>query len=64
MFCKHEWVVLVDKLVPSLTERLAIIFRGSPEPWSVNMDNERAGKSITILACKSCGAINKTVEDV
>lgn len=64
MSCKHEWVVLVDKLVPSLAERISTIFRSSPEPFTINVDNKALGKSITIMACKKCGAIDKTIEDV
>jgi hypothetical protein len=60
IFCKHKWEVMVDKLVPSMVERILQISPGRV----IDGPGDMRGFSITILSCQKCGAINKTVVSV
>lgn len=59
MFCRHEWEVLVNESMPSAYEQM------TKNALVTDMKAANvfyfAKKHIVILACKKCGAINKTV---
>ena len=56
--CKHDWEVIVDKLLPSAYEQSKEKVRAVSVLDTRNIFNKT---SITILRCKKCGALDKTV---
>ena len=59
--CKHEWEKVSEVVLPSPFEQMKetdLVERLMKAP-SVNF----VKKFILVLACKKCGAINKTVEE-
>lgn len=62
MFCKHDWTVLSDKVTKSGFEIMA-----ETHEVKINANTSTCildRKSITIVACKKCGAIKKFVTEV
>jgi len=58
MFCKHDWKVLSDKVIPATFSMDNIKkFEGR------GYDSLFVKKSVTICACKKCGKIKKFVTD-
>jgi len=59
MRCKHDWEVVVDKVLPSGVEEAQKhgIIRMKSAPGDFFRKT-----SITILKCKLCGKLDKTVE--
>ena len=55
MFCKHKWVVLVEKTLPAAVDPVEVLKQG------VRCSGELLQKThIVILACEKCGALDKT----
>jgi len=59
MKCNHKWIVLVDKVLPSAWEQMGQMTDRLAEVKAAMLTK----KSITILACEKCGAIDKTIEE-
>lgn len=59
MRCKHDWEVVIDKVLPSGFEQM----KDSLAPGNLKVSSNMFCKtSITILKCKLCGKLDKTVE--
>lgn len=62
MFCKHEWEVVADKVTEAPIEvALKSLDLAQGE---VNIPHKMCRtdrKSITILTCKKCGKVDKTI---
>lgn len=58
IFCRHDWEVKHRETLPSPFEQMAVVGLKSIERTTLSMFDKT---SITILACKKCGCINKTV---
>lgn len=59
--CEHEWEVMESSLTPSPMERLQEQGEVQMKGFSQSM---LYSTKIIILACKKCGAIDKTIEKV
>ena len=57
--CNHDWVVLVDKFIPSNVERVAGTSSGAQEFRYVATDMEAT--NIIILKCTKCNKLDKTI---
>ena len=55
IFCKHKWVVLVEKTLPAAVELAEVLKQGARCSWELLQKTH-----IVILACEKCGALDKT----
>lgn len=54
--CKHNWIVITDKVLPSAFEQLK-----NYKVDTVNNMSIFIKTSITILQCSKCGKLDKTI---
>ena len=59
LFCKHEWEKVSETMMPSAFDIATESKYTVKNAWP----NHLRRKFILVLACKKCGALNKTVEE-
>ena len=60
--CKHDWVVKIDKFIPSFMERMKEL--GTDLDYYDLCPRETKGKHIMVMTCVECGDVRKEITEV